>query len=317
MAFYIDEGKTCKISDIIYSASYTQNNQTIILAQTNLWSANNKYNFISDWHYIQFPQSNFGLGMNLQNNTKSIISYSNIRCYQSILKSVASNFYVGPGYSLDYRWNINETHYEGTGLSDYAKYKPESKSTSSGLTANLIYDNRINSINPTNGIDSTLIYRYTPTMLGSTRTWSSLFFDFRKYFLLSHKSGNVLAFWSYNWFVLSGTPPYLDLPGTGLDTYACTGRGYIQSRFRGMKMVDLEAEFRFNISRNQLLGGVLFSNLQSISESPSNTFKTIAPGAGAGIRFKINKYSRTNVAIDYAFGVAGARGLFLNLGECF
>ena len=36
-----------------------------------------------------------------------------------------------------------------------------------------------------------------------------------------------------------------------------------------------------------------------------------------GIRIKLNKYSRTNIAIDYGFGLGGSQGLFVNLGEVF
>jgi len=43
----------------------------------------------------------------------------------------------------------------------------------------------------------------------------------------------------------------------------------------------------------------------------------ISPGYGAGLRIKLNKFSRTNVAIDYGFGAGGSRGFFVNLGEVF
>ena len=34
-------------------------------------------------------------------------------------------------------------------------------------------------------------------------------------------------------------------------------------------------------------------------------------------RKRINKFSNTNLCIDYGFGVNGSNGLFLNLGEVF
>ena len=82
-------------------------------------------------------------------------------------------------------------------------------------------------------------------------------------------------------------------------------------------MLYLESEYRFNITENKLLGAVIFSNAESFSETPGGQFKTIAPGYGAGLRVKFNKHSNTNVAIDYAFGKGGSRGLFMNLGEMF
>ena len=126
-----------------------------------------------------------------------------------------------------------------------------------------------------------------------------------------------MGFWSYNVFTLHGKPPYLALPFTGSDTYINSGRGYIQGRFRGQHMIYFETEYRFEITNNGFLGGVLFANVQSVSEPNSNKFEVLWPACGGGLRFKLNKFSNTNVAIDYGFGVGGSQGVFVNLGEVF
>ena len=82
-------------------------------------------------------------------------------------------------------------------------------------------------------------------------------------------------------------------------------------------MLDLEGEYRFRILNNGLLGGVIFANLRSYAEWPSNAFQTMNAGYGAGLRIKFNKFSKTNVCLDYAFGQHGSNGLFVNLGEVF
>lgn len=79
----------------------------------------------------------------------------------------------------------------------------------------------------------------------------------------------------------------------------------------------MKPKYRFGILKNGLLGGAVFTNAESFSEFPSNRFVKIAPAAGAGIRIKINKHSNTNVALDYAYGIYGSHGLFVNLGENF
>lgn len=82
-------------------------------------------------------------------------------------------------------------------------------------------------------------------------------------------------------------------------------------------MLYLEREYRFGISKNGLLAGVVFSNAQSYTEFKTNKFSKIAPAVGTGLTVKINKHSNTNVAIDYAYGLYGSLGLFVNLGEVF
>jgi hypothetical protein len=82
-------------------------------------------------------------------------------------------------------------------------------------------------------------------------------------------------------------------------------------------MVDLEAELRFNITNNGLLGGVIFCDAESLSELSSNKFEVISPAVGLGLRIKFNKFSGTNVCIDYGVGTKGSRGFVGNLGEVF
>ena len=107
------------------------------------------------------------------------------------------------------------------------------------------------------------------------------------------------------------------LPSNGWDDAYNSGRGYIQGRFRDRNMVYLESEYRFNISRNGLIGAVVFANLQNYSASMFKEYQGWIPGGGMGLRIKINKQSGTNVCIDYGFGRDGSRGFAVNLGELF
>jgi hemolysin activation/secretion protein len=127
----------------------------------------------------------------------------------------------------------------------------------------------------------------------------------------------VLGFWSYNNLTLAGTPPYLDMPSIGWDDYSNTGRGYVPGRYTGKNLFYLESEYRFGLTRNGLLGGVVFGNAESILKSTTSKLNAVIPGGGFGLRIKVNKHSNTNVAIDYGFGIGGSHGFFFNLGEVF
>jgi hypothetical protein len=82
-------------------------------------------------------------------------------------------------------------------------------------------------------------------------------------------------------------------------------------------MVYGEAEYRYKITRNGLLGGVFFVNAESFSAAPGTQLQGIQPAFGPGLRLKLNKTSRTNICIDYGFGRQGSNGLFINVGEIF
>ncbi|MBU6121542.1 hypothetical protein [Hymenobacter siberiensis] len=144
-----------------------------------------------------------------------------------------------------------------------------------------------------------------------------LLIDARTYLHPSPRSANILALWRYNAVTIAGNPPFPDLPSTGWDTYSNTDRGFIQSRFRGDDLLYGEVEYRYGITRNRLLGGVVFANAQTVTEQQSRRFEKVVPAAGAGLRLRLNKVSNTTLAIDYAFGADGSHGLSLNLGGVF
>jgi hypothetical protein len=66
-----------------------------------------------------------------------------------------------------------------------------------------------------------------------------------------------------------------------------------------------------------LLGGVVFANAQGFSKETYLKLNDINPAWGAGLRIKLNKFSGTNLCIDYGVGLNGSRGFFVNLNEVF
>lgn len=307
------------VSTLIGSVAYTLNNQTILSVSNSVWSPQNRLLWVGDWRVMHYPQGTFGLGIiNTSLNREISMDYEYLRFYQKVYRRLGRHLYGGVGYALDLHWNIlsMNRNREVVQISRY-RYGVQGRSVSSGPLVSLLYDSRTNSINPTHGYYANLQYRPNLPLLGSDVDYQSLLFEGRTYLHPSRRSDNILALWSYNALTLTGTPPFLDLPSTGWDSYSNTGRGYVQGRFRGKNLLYLEAEYRFGITRNRLLGGVVFANAQTVTEVVTNTFQRVAPAVGGGLRVKMNKISRTNLAIDYAFGADGSHGLFFNFGEVF
>jgi hypothetical protein len=317
LAFYTSNHEQANISNILAVTKYTTKKQFILPIQANIWTKQNKFNILTDWHFEKFPQQTYGLGSLTTEAEGYQIDYSYIRLYQTLLKTVFNDFYLGFGYDLDYYFNVTEVNPPQGVVTDFQKYGLKSTAVSSGITLNLLYDERRNAINPQQGYYADIIYRTNYAFLGSDTGWSALQFDLRKYQRFPSSSNNILAFWTYDWFTLNGKPPYLNLPSTASDTYNNFGRGYVQGRFRGRNLLYLETEYRFGITSNGFIGGVVFANAQSFSEEATGRFEAILPGWGGGIRIKLNKFSKTNVAIDYGFGLHGSKGIFANLGEVF
>ncbi|HEY2582291.1 MAG TPA: hypothetical protein VGI43_10800 [Mucilaginibacter sp.] len=316
VAFYTQADHRCNLSAIDAELIFDTQNQKIFASRSEVWFQNNNYKLVTDLRWEKYPINTYGLGTTTTNAKANPLVYNYVRTYATGFKKIAGAFYGGIGYNYDYHYNISEAGNADHTISDFQKYGFTTQSTSSGVVLNLLFDNRLNPINPLNGGYASVVYRDNFTFLGSDTHWQELSMDFRRYFKLSPNNNNILAFWSILAFT-SGNVPYLDLPYTGSDTYNNSGRGYPEQRFRGKNELYLEGEYRFGITKNGLLGGVVFTNAETFSEFQTNRFVKIAPAAGTGIRFKVNKHSNTNVCIDYAYGIYDSHGIFVNLGEDF
>lgn len=316
-SFYTDNPATTNLSVISLNPLYSLKQQTIIPLISSVWLSDNKINLLGDYRFYQYPSLTYGLGGRRLLSQSDSVDYSYIKISQEALCRLAPNLYGGAGYNLDYHYNIQESG----NSRQYTRYTDEvTKTMSSGWVARLKYDDRININNPDNAFYADFEYRDNLTALGSSSNWQEISIEFRKYFRLRRHPRNILAFWSWNEFTYRpyrNSVPYFDLPSTGWDEYSNSGRGYIQGRFRGADMVYLEGEDRFDILNNGLLGGVIFCNGESVPNYPSTRFSTIHIGKGIGLRIKLNKYSQTNLCIDYGWGDGGSQGFFFNVGEVF
>lgn len=313
-SFYTDSIQVTDLSTVVANPLISLLHQFVFPVISSIWTKDNQWNFLGDWRYYKYPSYTYGLGSKTTFGNADLINYSYIKVYQEALYHLGHNMYAGLGYNLDYHYNINDENYN----SNYRTYYNDSslnRTISSGLVAHIKYDSRTNTNNPRDAFFASVQYRYNTTLLGSDNNWHELNLEFRDYIPVG--KNNTLALWNWDVFTFGGQVPYLDLPSTGWDTYANSGRGYIQGRYRGTDLLYGEGEFRFGILKNGLLGGVVFVNAESVPEWPSNKFEAVDLGEGVGLRIKLNRYSNTNFCIDYGFGSGGSRGFFFNLGEVF
>lgn len=316
-AFYLGDPALTNLSNV-YLIPYTNlADRYGVYIRPNLWLAKNSFNILGDYRIARFPQYSWGLGGDSPQWNESLIDSDYFRLYQIILIRMYKHWYLGPGYTLDYHYNIEETDIEGTGHLDGYGNGDLTSTTSSGITANLVFDARTNAINPPRGAYLFLSYRWNDTALGSTYTNHSLFIDARKYLPLSSTRAHILAFRSYYWTVVKGDTPYLDLPATNwAPTSGIASRGFQTGRYRSNAMLYGEVEQRYQLTSNGLWGFVVFANISSASEFETQHFTHWQVAAGLGLRTKLNKYSNANLTVDLGFS-HNYWGVWLNIGEVF
>jgi hypothetical protein len=317
------------------SASITTKGILYFYLIHNVFTPQNKWNLQGSLVAARTVSPDYGLGIGARSGLTPddlILSNSDRKPYvlnalyfnfrEKIYKNVAPNWFVGAGFSFDIRRNIQDRTSEVRSpykiYSERNGFDPQAHS-SNGLLFNVQYTSRDNQNRAYKGIYADAGVRVNQSWMGSTQSATVINTDFRKYFSLSKlHPEHVLAFWNWNAFVTSGALPYFELPGTGRDATARSGRGYTTGYFIGTQFSYGEAEYRFPITKNKFLSGVAFINAQTANDGlGTRLFDKIQPGGGAGLRVLFNKAIRTNLCLDYAWGSYGKRGFFLGINEAF
>jgi len=330
----------------------TSNKQLVLQLGSTILTSRDEWLLIGDWRFLLYNQETYGLstGTPLTSTSFSIsgwgsttpieggqpMKFNLLRLHQVALRKVWGNIYVGAGIRLDRYFGIIDesldlaapspvitSHYA---YSTYFGFNP-SEYTLSGVTVNAVYDSRDSTINAYRGIYAQLALGGFPTWLGSTQGSTMVGVDFRAYLGLSDAvPRNVIAFWVLASGVTSGVQPYLALPSVGWDAAGTTGRGYVQGRFRGPAEIYAEAEWRFRITDDGLVGGAVFANAatftrpafsySTLDEPAVKLFQYVKPAGGVGARILMSKESRTNLRVDFAVGV-DSFAIYLGAGEAF
>jgi hypothetical protein len=345
--WYMGPRETTRVSSAPFTVAVTSKKQLITFVKSNVYTKKNEFFLQGDWRFYIYSQPTYGLGSNspdtgnLPNevhwegqggSTDSVsfpMKYNYVKFSEIVNKKILENFYAGIGYHFDYYYVINDErlHLDSTPqliTPHYVYSKRYSYDTTqymlSGLSANVVYDSRDNQANPYKGIYANINYRYNFKFLGSDQDASELWAEFRTYVGLSKKKArNLIAFWAFGDFNLSGHLPYMTLPSLGGDQRARSGRGYVNGRYRGKDLVYGEVEWRFPIwPCSNIIGGVIFVNATTADNPDRNIalFQYIQPAVGFGIRVMVNKYFRTNINLDFAIGNK-SQGFYFSGQETF
>jgi hypothetical protein len=313
-SFYTD--KHSNVSTV-YFYPYTNFTTSYgLLLSPYVWLSKNEWNGTGDFRILHNGMKDYGFGSRVPPIDFTIIRHSQFRAYFTGHTRVLENFYLGVGYNLDYFWGVGEEDPTPESPSEFQRYGIGTgpSSVSSGITFNILRDNRKNSVNPRNGHYTALVLRVNRKAMGSSSEWGSVFLDMRRYKSFSNTRHKILAGRVFYWGTYGDTP-YLNLPTTLEDPSGRAGRGYLTNRFRGAQWVFSEAEYRFDISSGGFFGGVVFANLQSYTNRVG-FFDDILGAAGFGLRLKFNRHSDTNLTFDFAYGKEGWNW-YINLGEYF
>ncbi|MGA9637799.1 BamA/TamA family outer membrane protein [Flavobacterium sp.] len=326
-----------KISLISGGASYSTKKQILTYLKNNMYLKDDTFFLSGDCRYYVFSQSNFGLGSAIipygeaYDNFDLLaieqpMKYNYFKFHETVSYNLLPNFFAGAGIHIDAYSKINDelldvSNDKHTYHYDYSQkygFNPEQYGVK-GMSLNFIFDTRDNLINTNNGLFFNLNYRFNPKINTTQQQSTTLLLESRYFIPLSKTNKqHVLGFWSYGQFVTSGHLPYLNLPAIGWDQNSRSGKGYIQGLIRGANLVYFETEYRFPITRNQLISGTVFANATTASDVAGSVklFQSIQPAAGIGLRILLDKKTLTNFVVNAGLG-RGSQTFYFNDGEGF
>lgn len=326
-----------KISLISGGASYSTKKQILTYVKNNMYLKNDTFFLRGDFRYYIFSQSNYGLGsaiipygLEFENfdfvNIEEPMKYNYFKFHETISTIVFPAFFIGAGIHIDSYSQIKDQlldlpNQKYTYHYDYSKKYGfnEEHYAVKGISLNFIFDTRDNLINTNKGLFLNLNYRYNPKINTRQQESTTLLLESRYFIPLSKiNKQHVLGFWAYGQFLTSGHLPYLNLPAIGWDLNSRSGKGYTQGLIRGANLVYFESEYRFPITKNQLISGTFFINATTASDVDGNVklFQSIQPAAGVGIRILLNKKTLTNFIVNFGLG-RDSKTFYFNDGEGF
>ena len=325
-------------STISVFGSYSTKGMITISLRHNIFLPGNKWNLRGHWQFSRYGLIDYGLGtgkpqylskgftFNAYSNKNADsafpMRYNFIRLAEKAYRKIGKYLYAGGGVKFDVYKNIVEE--KQTLNTPHQRYSVShgfdtGRYSANGFIIAMQYNTREHSIRAYGGVYADLSFQFNQEWIGSTKNAVQLQYDLRKYWSISKKNPeHVIAIWHWASYILSGELPYLALPSTGTDAEGRSGRGYTFSRFKGPSFAYFETEWRFPITRNKLISGVCFLNLQSASDDLNRkVFEVWEPGGGVGLRILFQKKNKTTLCVDIAKGKYGANGLFFGLGEAF
>ncbi|PWA10786.1 BamA/TamA family outer membrane protein [Flavobacterium laiguense] len=326
-----------KISLLSGGASYSSQKQVLTYLKNNMYISNDRYFFSGDFRYYIFSQSNYGLGTDIIpwgaefkefdfNAIEQPMNYNYFKFHETVSYNILPSFFIGLGIHFDSYTDIDDKlldvaneqytyHYNYSKKYDFS----DKNYAVNGVSLNLIYDTRDNLINTNNGLYLNLNYRYNPQTLVNLHRSATLLLESRYFIPISKiNKQHVIGFWAYGQFLINGKLPYLNQPAIGWDQNSRSGKGYTQGLFRGTNLMYFESEYRFPITKNQMISGTVFANATTASsiDKGLRLFQSIQPAIGVGLRVLLDKTTLTNFVVNLGLG-RDSQTFYFNDGEGF
>jgi hypothetical protein len=314
--YYANEDTSNRLSEINAYGFFTLKSQFGLRIDHAIYSDKDKWFFLGDLNFEQFPIKYYGIGNNVPEENIALVDATQIRIRERVLRRLAENFYIG--LETDFV-SLNNVTFEDPDNSNQQADIPipfgAEGTTNFGIGAGLVFDQRRNVLNERNAFFSEVAFLNYNTFWDSDVEYSSIISDTR--FFKSLNSRNVIAMQLLGEFNFGGEIPFNQLSQMGGKNIM---RGYFRGRFRDENQIAFQAEYRLlplKLGFSDRIGATVFGGVGDVfSEWNELNINDIKWSAGVGARFLLFQQKDVYLRVDYAI-TPDENGFYIGVGEAF
>ncbi len=299
------ESRRVRPSRVVLNALYTQNKQTILSFEPDLWLHHDSLHLYAFAEYTNFPDKFWGLGAHTPSIQEEQFSGKYYTLQASVEWLLAPSIYAGT------RYEFQRTFIEGeqNSMINSGTVPGTAPTTVSGLTLFATYDSRDNLFATEQGSFLQVVVSNFSTFLGSDINFMRASIDARTF--MTPYRGGTLALQSIMSVASVGTP----FRQMGLLGGQRLLRGIRRGRFVDNTMVVTQAEWRQALFWR--IGVVGFAGIGTVAPSLDKIeINDVKITAGLGLRFALFPDDRLNVRFDLGWSKYGS-GFYINIAEAF
>lgn len=311
--FYVDRADTAiRTSNVTFIGTFTTERQTNLKLESDVWTTGNRYHYISELRFRNFPFNFYGLGNETVQKDEDLILMRLVRLRLEGERRLAPNYYAGLNFAFEH---FSFTDKEPDGIFDQIPPYGQSGGKHVLLGVSQLYDTRDINTYTRKGYYARLKYAYAPGFWGGNNfKGSQVDVDLRAFFPLTpHLTLGLNTHYKTSFGSRVPFYVYRELGGDMMM------RGYYTGRYRDRSLLAAQGELRYRF--HPRLGVVGFAGTGS-TYSHSLRNARLVPSYGGGFRYFFDLEHNSSIRIDYGFGERrpGEKrqgGFYLSLSEAF
>lgn len=311
--FYLNKAdSSIRTSNITFIGTFTTERQTNIKLESDIWTTNNQYHYISELRFRNFPFNFYGLGNETSTHNEDVVLMQLTRIRLEGERRIAANYYTGLNLAYE-RFAFSDK--EGGGIFENSPPYGQHGGYHLLFGFSQLFDTRNRNTYTTEGYYARAKYTYSPGFGGGSNFRGSVVdIDLRGFFPLN--TALTLGLNAHYKTSFGNRIPFYVYQELGGDMMM---RGYYTGRYRDRSLLAAQSELRYRFHPRVGVAGFVGSG-STFSHGLANAH--FVPSFGGGLRYFFDLEHNSSIRLDYGFGEQrpGEKrqgGFYLSLSEAF